>query len=193
MKPTGIAGSIALAAMVLLSGCAVGDDVKILPPEAVEIDEPSLEFDGSLEPAAAVLPLVPEDTARLTVTDFEHVRLQLGQQSLTTEDERQDRDAFWERARAETPMLSTGTLRLNEEQLERKFGLSQMDVAWEAHFADAADSETGFVLAFRDGTDMGAVERAQEAGYQPLQGATVDRERGLVTSGTASDLSLIHI
>jgi len=43
------------------------------------------------------------------------------------------------------------------------------------------------VLAFRDGTDMGAVQRAVDDAVGPLTGASVDAEQRLVTSGTTSD------
>lgn len=176
----------ALVAGLLLSGCAA-DDTKILPPE-VEV-EPVVTptYDGSLEPAAAVLALVPQDVVTVTVTDFEQVRLQMGLQDLTTEDERTDRDAFWARAEAERPLLSTGMLRPIEAKLKQQFGLSQLDVAWEAHLYDGAGSETGYVLAFRDGTDMAAVGRAVDAGFVALEGATVQANHGLVTSGTTDD------
>jgi hypothetical protein len=121
------------------------------------------------------------------VTDFEQVRLQMGLQDLTTEDTRKDRDAFWARAEAERPLLSTGMLRPIEPKLKQQFGLSQMDVAWEAHFYDESGTETGYVVAFRDGTDMGAAADAVAAGFVALEGADVDAERGLVTSGIAAD------
>ena len=185
MKGTGTALSCALAAL-LLGGCAVGDDTPILPPVTESVTEPSLDFDGSLEPAAAVLPLVPADVATMTVTDFEQVRLQMGLQDLTTDDPRKDRDSFWARAEAERPLLTTGILRPIESKLNQQFGLTQMDVDWEAHFFDEADQETGYVVAFRDGTDMTAVQEAVDAGFVALQGAEVDSERGLLTLGTAS-------
>jgi len=182
----GVRVALLAGALLMLGGCA-GEETKILPPE-VEV-EPVVTptFDGSLEPAAAVLALVPQDVVTITVTDFEQVRLQMGLQDLTTEDERKDRDAFWARAEAKRPLLSTGMLRPIEAKLTQQFGLSQLDVAWEAHLYDGAGSETGYVLAFRDGTDMGAVGRALDAGLAALEGATLDAEHGLVTSGTTDD------
>jgi hypothetical protein len=185
VRGTGIALSCALAG-VLLSGCAIGDDTRILPPVTEAVTVPSLDFDGSLEPAAAVLPLVPEDVATLTVTDFEQVRLQMGLQDLTSDDTRKDRDSFWARAEAERPLLTTGILRPIEPRLNQQFGLTQMDVDWEAHFFDAADREVGYVVAFRDGTDMDAVQDAVAAGFAALQGADVDSGRGLLTLGAAT-------
>lgn len=173
--------------MTLLGGCALGDDVRILPPVEEAAELPSLDFDGSLEPSAAVLPLVPEDVVTMTVTDFEQVRLQMGLQDLSSQDKRKDRDAFWARAEAERPLLTTGAFRPIEPKLNQMFGLTQMDVAWEAHFLDENGEETGYVLAFRDGTDMTAVRNAVGAGFEYLAGAAVDPERGLVTRGTATD------
>lgn len=186
MRRTGIAGSSALAALVLLSGCAIGDDVKILPPETAAVEMPSLDFDGSLEPSAAVLPLVPAEAGTLMVTDFEQVRLQMGLPDLTTDDPRKDRDAFWARAEAERPLLSAGMLRGIERKLTKDHGLSQLDVDWEAHFYDASGAESGYVFAFRDGTDMAAVQDAVDAGFAVLEGAEVDADRGLVTKGVAT-------
>ena len=49
-------------------------------------------------------------------------------------------------------MLSRGMLRAaGSPTLQGPFyGISQADVDWEAHFFDAADTETGWVVAFRD-------------------------------------------
>lgn len=172
-------------ALLLMSGCA--DQTEILPPEVAPVEAYTPVFDGSLEPAAAVLPLVPEDVDTLTVTDFEQVRLQLGLPDLSTDDKRADRDSFWARATAELPLLSTGMLRPIERKLKQDHGLSQLDVAWEAHFLDEGGSETGYVLAFRDGTDMAAVADAVAAGFAVFEDATVDAELRLVTAGVAPD------
>ena len=186
VRCTGITLTSALAATLLLGGCAIGDDVKILPPVTDAVVAPSLDFDGSLEPSAAVLPLVPQDVSILMVTDFEQVRLQMGLQDLTTQDERQDRDAFWARAEDERPLLSTGMLRSIEPRLTKDFNLSQMDIGWEAHFYDASGKESGYVVAFRDGTDMSTVQDAVDAGFAALDGADVDAARGLLTKDIAS-------
>lgn len=182
----GVRVAVLAGALLMTSGCA-GDDTEFLPPEVDEVQVVTPVFDASLEPSAAVLALVPDDAETLTVTDYEQVRLQMGLPDLTTEDTRTDRDAFWARAEAERPLLSPGMLRPIEPKLKQQYGLSQMDVAWEAHFYDELGAESGFVLAFRDGTDMAAVARAVDAGFVALKGATVDSARGLVTSGTTPD------
>ena len=125
-----------LAVALLLSGCA-GDDTEFLPPEVEVVEAVTPTFDGSLEPAAAVLALVPQDVDTLTVTDFEQVRLQMGLPDLTTETRRQDRESFWARAAAERPLLSPGhAARRSRRSCRQQFGLSQLDVAWEAHLFD---------------------------------------------------------
>lgn len=186
MRTTGTALSGALAAVLLLGGCG-DDDTRILPPEVAPVEAYTPVFDGSLEPAAAVLPLVPGNTATLMVTDFEQVRLQMGLPDLTTEDKAEDREDFWARAEAERPLLSTGLFRPIEPKLTKDHGLSQLDVDWEAHFYDESGTETGYVVGFRDGTDMTAVADAVEAGFVALRDATVDADLGLLTLGAATD------
>jgi hypothetical protein len=185
-RRTGSALAAALIAIMVLSGCA-RDETKILPPVVDSVQVATPTFDGSLEPGAAVLALVPEDVDTVTVTDFDQVRLQMGLPDLGTADPKRDRESFWTRAVAERPLLSEGMLRPIEPDLSKQFGLSQLDVAWEARFHDAVGNASGFVLAFRDGTDMAAVQRAVDAGFVALEGATVDTARRLVTSGTTSD------
>ena len=60
----------------MVSGCS--DDKPEQPPVAAASETPEPAYDASLEPAAAVLALVPEDAQTLTVTDFDQVRLELG-------------------------------------------------------------------------------------------------------------------
>lgn len=174
-----------LAAVVLVSGCS--DDPPKEPPAAVASETPEPEYDASLEPAAAVLALVPEDAQTLTVTDFDQVRLELGLVELGDDSPPEDPQTFWDRAMAERPMLSSGMLRPVEQQLQGGYGFTQLDVAWEAHFFDSTDQETGWVLAFRDDADMQAVQKAVDDGTGPLAGAAVDAEQRLVSSGTTSD------
>ena len=131
-----------------------------------------------------MLALVPGDATTLTVTDFEQVRLELGMPGEPTSPA--DEATFWQRAETERPMLSKGMLRPLEPTL-RAYGFAQADVDWEAHFFDADDTETGWVVAFRDGTDMAAVQRAVDEGVGPFSGAAVDAEQRLVESGTTSD------
>jgi hypothetical protein len=176
---------VALLTAFAVSGCSDDppDPIRPAPPAPA----PSPSYDPDLEPAAAVLALVPQNVTTLTVTDFEQVRLQLGAPDLGENSGTAERSAFWQRADTERPLLSKGMLRPAERRLEGRFGFSQADVAWEAHFYDAQDTETGWVVAFRDGTDMSAVERAVRADAAPLQGAEVDPALRLAMRGTTGE------
>jgi len=169
----------------VVSGCS--DDEPPQPPAAVASEAPEPSYDASLEPSAAVLALVPESAQTLTVTDFDQVKLELGLPDVADGSDPSAVQELWDRAVAERPLLTPGMLRPDEERLERTYGFGQVDVAWEAHFFDGAGQEAGWVLAFRDGTDMQAVQQAVDDGAGPLRGATVDAEQRLVTSGTTSD------
>lgn len=173
-----------LAAVLLVSGCS--DDEPAPEPQAEVTETPAPSYDPQAEPAVGVLALVPEDVETITVTDFDHVRLQLGVE-LTPESTPADVDAFWQRAAAETPMLTTGMLRPSDARLSSTYGFSQADVAWEAHLYDADDRETGWVLRFEDGTDMAEVAEATQEPDGVLAGGTVDAGEHLVTSGTTDD------
>ena len=181
-----IRGRVALLAGVLLvSGCS--DEKPEEPPVAASSETPEPAYDGSLEPAAAVLALVPEDARTLTVTDFDQVRLELGAEGLSNESTPEELAAFWQRAEQERPMLTTGMLRPEEGRLGTAYGVTQVDVAWEAHFYDADDHEIGWVLRFRDGTDMAKVAAGDVGRGGVLSGAEVDAGEHLVSSGTTDD------
>jgi hypothetical protein len=142
-------------------------------------------YDPRLEPAAAVLPYVPEDATTLTVTDLDEVRRQLGVPDLTGADLMSDRAEFWRRAELEAPLLAEGLLRADGSELMLDHGFTQDDVEWEAHFTGPGGS--GYVLAFRPGVDMAAVAGAVRAGVGRLTGATVRPGQHLVVSGVAAD------
>lgn len=152
-------------------------------PKPVYQDQPVpqsivTEYDSSLEPSAAVLPLVPEAATTLMVTDFDHLRLVLGFGPLTSGSSAADRESFWRQV-PRMATLSQGVLRPFEQRLRSEFGFSQDDVAWEATYAGEA---SGWVLAFQDEAPMASVERAVAAGVGPLKDAIVDTDRKLVTS-----------
>jgi hypothetical protein len=176
---------LAVAALTLaLSGCTEDDD-----PEAAPSVEPTPSsapvFDGEAEASAAVLPLVPTEAVDLTVTDFDQIRLQLGVPDLDGGAPKRERTAFWERAAVEAPLLLGGMLREVDDELEREYGWSQDDVAWEAHFGSA--DGVGWVLKIRDDLPMGDIIRAVDAGVGPLEGAEVLGEDHLVVSNVATD------
>lgn len=181
----GVLVSAVLVAAVAVSGCS--DD----PPRPTEDAAPSVapppSFDPALEPAAAVLALVPGDVTTLTVTDFDQVRLHLGLPDLGRDSEPAERAAFWQRADRERPLLSPGMLRPHEQMLEQQYGFSQVDVAWEATLLDHSDRKVGWVLVFRPGTDMAAVARAVRDEAAPMAGGEVDAAHRLVSSGTTDD------
>ncbi len=179
--------SVALLASVLLvSGCS-DDDPEPAPPAPSPSETQVPAYDATLQPSAAVLALVPEDAVTLTVTDFDQVRAELGMDRLTAQSPPEEVARFWQRATTERPLLSEGMLRPAEQRLETIYGFTQLDVAWEAHFHGADDLETGWVLRFRDGTDMSKVRAATDDPAGPLSGADVDAAQHLVTSGTPHD------
>ena len=65
---------VLLAVVVLVSGCS-DDEPDHASPAAAPSETRAPAYDARLEPAAAVLALVPEEAETLTVTDFEQVRL----------------------------------------------------------------------------------------------------------------------
>lgn len=159
-----------------LSGCS--DDPDPVFQEETVPQSVVTDYDASLEPSAAVLPLVPAAATTLTVTDFDQLRLVLGYGSLDGESPQRERDAFWSRA-PQTSTLSLGLLRSADARLREDFGIGRDDVAWEATYGDGA---TGWVLAFHDSVPMASVQRAVQAGVGPLDGAVVDADRHLVAS-----------
>ena len=177
---------VLLASVLLVSGCADGGPAH--PTRAAEPSETEAPaYDAALEPSAAVLALVPEEAETVTVTDFDEVRLELGDGELTDQSAPEDVAAFWERAESERPLLSPGMLRPADQRLATAYGFTQLDVAWEAHFYGVDDQEAGWVLRFRDGTDMAKVEAATGDPASPVQGGDVDAAELLVSSGTADD------
>ena len=173
-----------LAAVLLASGCS---DDEPAPTPQVEVSEtPVPTYDPTAQPAAAVLALVPDDVETVTVTDFDQVRLELGVE-LTDRTTAEEVAAFWQRATAERPLLTTGMLRPADQQLAQSYGFTQIDVAWEAHLYGADNRETGWVLRFRDETDMAKVAAATQDATSPIDRGAVDAANHLVSSGTTDD------
>ena len=178
---------LSLAAVLLVSGCSDDEPDRVSSPAAAPGATRVPAYDAALEPSAAVLALVPQEAATVTVTDFDQVRLELGAGELTDQATPQEVANFWRRATAERPLLSPGMLRSAGQQHATRYGLTELDVAWEAHFYGADDREAGWVLRFRDGTDMARVAAATEDSAGPLSGGDVDAAERLVTSGTTDD------
>ncbi|WP_148615458.1 hypothetical protein [Nocardioides rubriscoriae] len=151
----------------LATGCSEEAAPEIVrPPEVVR---PAPVYDPDLEPAAAVMAVVPAEATVLEVTDFDQVRLSLGFGELTSASDKGVRARFWRRADQRSPLLSRGMLR--DQGYQQRFGFTQDDVSWEAHFTGPAIE--GYVVKFRDDLDMSGVARAAQAADGPLAGATV--------------------
>lgn len=173
----GVRFSGLLACAVLLLSACTSEPEPVFQEEA-QPQAAVTEYDGSLEPSAAVLALVPAAATTLEVTDFDHLRLVLGFGSLDSSSPAAELARFW-RGVPGTATLSLGMLRPFEARLREEFDVSQDDVAWEASYGGGA---TGWVLAFHDKMPMASVQRAVRAGVGPLKGAVVDVDRNLVTS-----------
>jgi hypothetical protein len=169
-----------------LGGCS-DDSPSPAAPAPTSTPPSASAYDGRLEPSAAVLALVPEDAEVLTVTDFDRVRQELGMDDVGGHSTPDEVAVFWHRADAERPLLSGGLLRPADQRLSQKYGFTQVDVAWEAHFLDADDHELGWAMRFRDDTDMAKVGAAVGDPATPLSGAVVDAAEHLVTRGASAD------
>ncbi|MDO9458228.1 hypothetical protein [Nocardioides sp.] len=155
------------AVAAVAAGCSEpADPVVVEPTTEAAMDAPA--YDPALEPAAAVLAVVPGEATVLEVTDFDQVRLALGYGDLSSASEPAVLRRFWRQAEAEAPLLSPGMLR---DQGTERYGFTQDDVSWEAHFTGPAGE--GFVVKFRDDLDMAGVQRAAAATGGPLAGAVV--------------------
>ncbi|QZY29168.1 hypothetical protein [Nocardioides coralli] len=178
---------IAAAGSVVVAGLLVGCSQPAVEEPRPLLERPTAEpappYDASLEPAEAVLSLVPQTAGTITVTDWDQVRVQLGQPDLTSEDLRTDRIAFWTRAEQEAVVLTEGLLREDNSLLELDYGFTQDDVDWEARFT--GDEGPGFVIALRPDLDLAGVRRAIADGAGPLADAELRARDHLVVSGTA--------
>lgn len=172
---------------VLLAGSGCQSEPEPAPPRPVaELPpEPAPAYDDTLEPAEAVLALVPRSADVLTVTDWDRVRVQLGQPDLTSEDLMTYRFAFWERVDTQAVALTQGLLRDESSLFDLDYGFTQDDVDWEARFT--GDEGTGFVLGLRPDLPLDGVRRAIEDGAGPLEGAELLPDDHLVVSGTAEE------
>ncbi|CAN5481650.1 hypothetical protein BH11ACT8_BH11ACT8_12620 [soil metagenome] len=173
----------AALSVAALSGCDSQPE-PVPPPPAVATPTADPVYDGSQQPAAAVLALVPAESTALLVSDFATIRLELGYSELTSESPRAKRARFWRKAERQAPLLVTGRLRPDEQQLETDFGFTGDDVQWEALFD--TPSGAGWVLRLRDDLDLDGVQRAIDAGVPSLAGGVIDAERHLVTQGAAA-------
>lgn len=174
--------SAVLGCALLLTACS--EEPELIPQAPFGGEPAPVVFDPTLEPAAAVMALVPEAASALIVTDFAELRLQLEQSELTSESKASERRKFWRVANREAVLFSGGLLRPLDKRLRRKYGFTQDDVDWEARFA--LPTGEGWVLKLREDLDLQGVEEAVAAGEGPLAGADVDAVNSLVSVGTTS-------
>ena len=178
-KPAFLALLVALA----LAGCQAEAPSAPPKPLASVPPEPAPAYDEEAEPAVAVLSLVPQEADTVTVTDWDAIRVQLGQPDLTSEGLVTDRFTFWERADAESAALTEGMLRDDGSTYELDYGFTQDDVDWEAHWR--GEGGRGFALALRPDLALDGVRRAIADGVGPLEEASLIAEDHLVVAGTS--------
>ena len=175
--------AVGLLAGLLAVGCAEDPATRPPQPPADASPEPAPPFDDRAEPAEAVLSMVPQRASVVTVTDWDRVRVQLGQPDLTSDDLMTDRLELWRRAGTEVAALTSGLLRQEESRLALDYGFTQDDVDWEARFT--GQGGPGFVIALRPGLPLDGVRRAVADGVGPLAGAELRSADHLVVSGVA--------
>lgn len=171
-----------LGCALLLTACS-DDGEPVAQPPLIASEPPT--YDASLEPAAAVMALVPEEASVLVVTDYDELRLLLAQVELSDDSRAQDRRRFWRLVDRKAVLLAPGRLRAVDRQLRRTYGFGQDDVAWEARFR--TPSGEGWVLQLHADVDLDSVQEAIDAGEEPLAGAELDRVSSLVLRSTTAD------
>lgn len=140
-------------------------------------------FELHAPPAEAVLSLVPQSATTITVTDWDQIRVQLGQPDLTGESPMGERNEFWRRAEQEAPLLADGMLRADSSTYLLDYGFTQDDVDWEAHWT--GPDGPGYALAFRPDMPMDQVLLAIRQGAGAIgHGRLMEREH-LVVDGTS--------
>jgi len=183
LRRTAALRAVLLVGLLLGTGCSE-EPAPPAPPRLADLPpEPAPPYDSRAEPAEAVLALVPQSAQVVTVTDWDQVRVQLGQPDLTGEALMTDRLEFWRRAETEAAALTDGLLRQDESRLALDYGLAQDDVDWEARFTGA--DGPGYVIALRPDLPLDGVRRAVADGVGPLEGARVREADHLVVEGVA--------
>lgn len=178
-------GVLALLAVAVLAGACDEQADPIPQPPLDQVVAAPPAYDESLPATAAVMALVPADATALAVTDFDQVRLVLGASELTGDSPRSERDQFWRRAARQAPLLNPGRLLEDDRRLERRYGLTQDDVSWEAQFA--TPTGIGWVLKLRSDLPLDGVADAINHAVPALSGAVLDPQRRLVSRGTTDD------
>lgn len=176
--------SALLGCALLLTACS---EPELVPQPPLDGEAAAPSFDPGLEPAAAVMALVPESATTLVVTDYDELRFRLGAGDLTSDSPGDDRRTFWKTVEREAVLLSPGLLRPVDQTLRSTYGFGQDDVKWEARFATPTGE--GWVIALSADVDLDAFQRAIDGGQAPVAGSTIDRARALVSLGTTEDAS----
>ena len=166
----------------LAGGCSRVPAPRPAPRLADLPPDPAPPFDDRAEPAEAVLSLVPQQAEVVTVTDWDAVRVQLGQPDLTSEDLMTDRLEFWRRAEAEAAALTDGLLREADSRLALDYGFTQDDVDWEAA---SPGGGPGLRARVAPGPPLAGVRRAVADGVGPLAGARLRAADHLLVKGVA--------
>jgi hypothetical protein len=167
---------------LVLSGCS-GDATPKPRPTGSPAPQLAPAFDRKAEPAQAVLSLVPQSADVITVTDWDEIRVQLGQPELTSESLVTDRSAFWEREAKEAPALAEGMLRADDSTYFLDYGFTQDDVDWEAHW-DGPDGP-GYALKLRNDLDLEPVRLAIRQGVGAIADGRIMDADHLVVHGTS--------
>ena len=174
--------TIVVAAALALSGCS-GDAKPQARPTRSHSPQLAPAFEKKAEPAEAVLSLVPQSADVVTVTDWDGIRVQLGQPELTSESLVTDRSTFWEREAKEAPALAEGMLRADDSRFLLDYGFTQDDVDWEAHW-DGPDGP-GYALKLRDDLDLAPVRLAIRQGVGAIADGRIIEADHLVVHGTS--------
>ncbi len=133
----------------------------------------------------AALAMVPARASAAVFTDLDAIRGRLGYADLTSSSPHADRTAFAEQAPGKAVLLTDGRLTEDGSELELDYGFTEDDVDWELSFT-GHDGLAGWVLGFRPGQDMAAVQRAVSDGAGPFGGGDVVVEGNVVASAAAT-------
>ncbi len=195
-----LALSTGLAA-ALLSGCtSPADDPGAgagasVSPSASSAASPAASTSPSRAAVAEVvapkdaldtaLAMVPARASAAVFTDLDAIRERLGYADLTSSSPHADRTAFAEQAPGKAVLLTDGRLADDASTLELDYGFTEDDVDWELSFT-GPDDVSGWVLGFRPGQDMAAVERAVADGAGPFGAGDVTVQGNVVAAGAAT-------